>query len=78
MIIYISENYTAWLYEVVVTTVMEQQTVTNPAVMHGLCAITQHYVSNVLLAQARLTTMISSCFIIAELSEAERGLVIVT
>ena len=78
MIIYISENYTAWLYEVVVTTVMEQQTVTNPAVMHGLCAITQHYVSNVLLAQARLTIMISSCFIIAELSEAERGLVIVT
>ena len=24
------------------TTLMEQQTVTNPAVMHGLCAMTEH------------------------------------
>ena len=34
------DNYTAWVHEVLLTTLMEQQTVTNPAVMQGLCAIT--------------------------------------
>ena len=29
-----------WLHEVLLTTFMEQQTVTNSAVIHGLCAMT--------------------------------------
>ena len=35
------ENNTAWLHQVLLTTLMEQQTVTNPAVMHDLCAMTK-------------------------------------
>ena len=31
-----------WLHEVFLTMLMEQQTVTNPAVIHGLCATTKH------------------------------------
>ena len=31
-----------WLHNVLLTLSMEQQTVTNPAVIHGLCAMTKH------------------------------------
>ena len=51
---------TAWfIHEALLSTLMEQPTVTNPAVMYGLCAMIKH-ISNVLLAQARPTMMISS------------------
>ena len=40
------------LHEVLLTTLMEQQTVTNSAVIHGLCAMTKQ-ISRALLAQAR-------------------------
>ena len=32
--------------EVLLTMLMEQQTVTNPAVIHGFRAMTKHYISN--------------------------------
>ena len=31
-----------WLHEVLLTMLMEQETVTNPAVIRGLCAMTDH------------------------------------
>ena len=31
-----------WMHEVLLTMPMEQQAVTNPAVIHGLCAMTKH------------------------------------
>ena len=46
------DNYTAWLHEVLLIVLMEQPTVTNPAVVHGLCAMTEQLIGNVLLAQA--------------------------
>ena len=31
-----------WLHKVLLTLLMEQQTLTNPAVINGLCAMTKH------------------------------------
>ena len=58
------ENYTALLHEVLLTTLMEQQTVTNPAVMHGLCAMTKQWLSKAFLAHARLPHHLISRFVL--------------
>ena len=37
---------------VLLTMLMEQQTETNPAAIHGLCAMTKHYISNACYARS--------------------------